>query len=262
MLLRRLMSHFKVQNWLAVALDFGIVVIGVFVGIQVANWNEERKLAAQERSYLSQLHDEIASNHRAVGYQARYTTEVVAAGRRALAYLDSNGDCSGECAELLIDFFHSSQIWGSSNLAAKYRELERLGFPSDAAVREPVQAYYLYLEGWDAVNAFTPAYRESVRGYITPKAFVPLWRDCHAVLDGQLERLSRDCVAELQTLDTGAILRDIHGDPALRQQLRFWLGQNILAEVTYPAMQAHGESAMAAVLAALGKAQIDVARDN
>jgi large-conductance mechanosensitive channel len=30
------------QNWLAVFIDFVIVVIGVFIGIQVANWNDER----------------------------------------------------------------------------------------------------------------------------------------------------------------------------------------------------------------------------
>jgi hypothetical protein len=67
------------------------------------------------------------------------------------------------------------------------------------------------------------------------------------VLDGQLEQLLRGCVADLRSLDTGAMLRDIHADPVLKQQLQFWLGQNILAEVAYPAMQAYGEAAMAAV---------------
>lgn len=39
MLLRRLTEHVKGQNWTAVGLDFLIVVIGVFIGIQVSNWN-------------------------------------------------------------------------------------------------------------------------------------------------------------------------------------------------------------------------------
>ena len=42
MLLRRVMQHVKDQNWTAVAIDFFIVVVGVFVGIQVSNWNEAR----------------------------------------------------------------------------------------------------------------------------------------------------------------------------------------------------------------------------
>lgn len=51
MLLRSITQHVKDQNWFAVSIDFCIVVVGVFIGIQVANWNtslanklEEKKL--------------------------------------------------------------------------------------------------------------------------------------------------------------------------------------------------------------------------
>ena len=40
MLLRRITEHVKTQNWLAVGIDFAIVVVGVFIGIQVSNWND------------------------------------------------------------------------------------------------------------------------------------------------------------------------------------------------------------------------------
>ena len=42
MLLRRITKHVRDQNWFAVSIDFFIVVIGVFIGIQVANWNDAR----------------------------------------------------------------------------------------------------------------------------------------------------------------------------------------------------------------------------
>lgn len=42
MLLRRITEHVKAQNWTAVVLDFVIVVVGVFIGLQVNNWNEAR----------------------------------------------------------------------------------------------------------------------------------------------------------------------------------------------------------------------------
>ena len=48
MILRRLIEHVRAQNWTAVALDFVIVVMGVFIGIQVANWNGERAERRQE----------------------------------------------------------------------------------------------------------------------------------------------------------------------------------------------------------------------
>ena len=98
MLLRRVMKHVRDQNWFAVGIDFLIVVTGVFIGIQVANWNAERQLAARERAYLAQLRDEILGNYSAVDLRMRYNGEVVAAGERALAYLDSDGDCGRTCS--------------------------------------------------------------------------------------------------------------------------------------------------------------------
>ena len=43
MLLRRVIGHVEEQNWAAVALDFFIVVSGVFIGMQLGNWNESRQ---------------------------------------------------------------------------------------------------------------------------------------------------------------------------------------------------------------------------
>ncbi|MBT8473547.1 MAG: hypothetical protein HKP25_10005 [Marinicaulis sp.] len=55
MLLRRVTEHIKTQNWTAVALDFAIVVVGVFIGIQVSNWNDARADRIAEKEYLSRL---------------------------------------------------------------------------------------------------------------------------------------------------------------------------------------------------------------
>ena len=59
MLLRRITKHITDQNWFAVFIDFIIVVVGVFIGIQVANWNTERGEREQERDYLIRLHQDI-----------------------------------------------------------------------------------------------------------------------------------------------------------------------------------------------------------
>jgi hypothetical protein len=55
MLLRRVIEHVRDQNWAAVAIDFAIVVVGVFIGIQVANWNDERGQRLVEADYLAAL---------------------------------------------------------------------------------------------------------------------------------------------------------------------------------------------------------------
>lgn len=43
MLLRRLADAFRQQDWLTVLVEIMIVVMGVFLGLQVNNWNEWRQ---------------------------------------------------------------------------------------------------------------------------------------------------------------------------------------------------------------------------
>ena len=61
-LLRRITQHIKDQNWTAVVLDFVIVVVGVFIGIQVANWNNDRVERIELVDQLSSLHAEFSEN--------------------------------------------------------------------------------------------------------------------------------------------------------------------------------------------------------
>jgi hypothetical protein len=48
MILRSITRHVRDQNWFAVGIDFIIVIVGVFIGIQVANWNAARLEAEEE----------------------------------------------------------------------------------------------------------------------------------------------------------------------------------------------------------------------
>jgi len=61
MILRRVMGHFRKQEWAAIAIDFLIVVFGVFVGLQVNNWNEARKDRKDERFYLARLQEDLVN---------------------------------------------------------------------------------------------------------------------------------------------------------------------------------------------------------
>ena len=42
MISRPLYEHVRTHNCFAVAIDFVIVVVGVFLGVQVSNWNAAR----------------------------------------------------------------------------------------------------------------------------------------------------------------------------------------------------------------------------
>ncbi|NGX17100.1 hypothetical protein [Wenzhouxiangella sp. XN24] len=51
----------KAQNWFAVGLDFVIVVVGVFVGLQVQDWNDSRKERVEEGVLMVRLFEETRS---------------------------------------------------------------------------------------------------------------------------------------------------------------------------------------------------------
>lgn len=60
MILRSVIKHVREQNWVAVGLDFVIVVVGVFIGIQVANWNQQQRDRESEGLYLVRLGQELS----------------------------------------------------------------------------------------------------------------------------------------------------------------------------------------------------------
>lgn len=255
MILRRLVDALRRQDWATVLIEFLIVVIGIFVGLQVNNWNEARVFANQERAYLQQLRDELADNQRALRYQIEFTDAVIDGGRRALERLESGAPCQPRCAELLVDLFHASQVWGTPLATASYEELKRLGLPSDIALREQLQPYYRYLAGWETVNLAPPAFRERIRGHLSPAAFEVLWSGCYRITNGEVEALESGCVETLRSaVDAPTIAASIAADAALPNQLRFWIGQNIYAAIYYPEMSGHADAAIAALDRALGDA--------
>jgi prefoldin subunit 5 len=62
MILRSLTKHVRDQNWFAVFLDFIIVVVGVFIGIQVANWNSALEDQSLRAEYLTQLTEDLEAD--------------------------------------------------------------------------------------------------------------------------------------------------------------------------------------------------------
>ena len=60
MIFRRIKAHVEKENWFAVFIDFAIVVVGVFIGLQVANWNDDRAVKRDQRAMLEQLYADLA----------------------------------------------------------------------------------------------------------------------------------------------------------------------------------------------------------
>ena len=59
MILQRLATSIRKQDWFTVLIETLIVVLGVFLGLQVNNWNEARIERGVEVRILERLHEEI-----------------------------------------------------------------------------------------------------------------------------------------------------------------------------------------------------------
>src|SRR4051812_47615861 len=62
MIQRRLGNRLKQQDWVAVAIELALVVVGVFFGIQAANWNDQRRERALERAYVTRIGQDVRSD--------------------------------------------------------------------------------------------------------------------------------------------------------------------------------------------------------
>jgi len=72
MVLRRLTLHFRSQNWFAVLLDFLIVVVGLFIGLQFDTWWHERISRVAAQDVLEKLHADFVRNGQEVERVSEY----------------------------------------------------------------------------------------------------------------------------------------------------------------------------------------------
>jgi len=59
MILRRFAEALKEQNWTSIWIEFVLLVAGVFLGIQVANWNEARVERELIRGHLAEIAEDL-----------------------------------------------------------------------------------------------------------------------------------------------------------------------------------------------------------
>lgn len=73
MILRRVIQHFRKQEWTAIFIDFVIVVMGVFIGVQVSNWNNARAEEARAALIIEALRQDLRDG---AAVEERFIAEV------------------------------------------------------------------------------------------------------------------------------------------------------------------------------------------
>ena len=79
MILRKLAEAIAEQNWFTVMLEVLIVVVGIFIGLQADDWNQERRDRIDEQLYLAELMEDFEANQTSLDQMTEQLKEILVA---------------------------------------------------------------------------------------------------------------------------------------------------------------------------------------
>ena len=226
MILRKLTANLKTQNWTAVAIDFVIVVLGVFVGVQASNWNQARVEKRDTEHLLKRIEPEIdqilafAANAR--DYYAttrRYAETALAAW---------NGDRTISDNDFVIAAYQASQIHGlnqSQSWAAVFGA-DELRNVDDDRLRIPLARLMAFDVDNLNSNAVASRYREDVRTVIPDAVQQAIRKTCGDRLKSTETfdfALPHSCPLQLPPATARQVAADLHAHSELAGELRLHL---------------------------------------
>ncbi len=223
MLLRRVIEHVRRQEWTAIAIDFVIVVVGVFIGIQVANWNEGRVNDARATRYLERIQSDLEADLGNYRDRISFWAAVSDYGRSGLAYADTGRAGDVTQWDLLLAYFQASQVAEFVTTGTTYEELKsagELGLITNIELRNALGTYYT--NAGNPALSERPAYRQNVRGIIPLDLQLYVWANCYATNEQAKQEL-RDCASPVSEERAAEIVNAIRGDKSLMSELRYWM---------------------------------------
>ncbi|WP_394692114.1 hypothetical protein [Hyphobacterium sp.] len=182
MILRQLSVHVRTQNWIAVGLDFLIVVIGVFVGLQVSNWNDARQDSQEAQSILLRLESDLETE--IIGWQRGVEYYAVARDHGLLALEAYNAEDIADPTAFLVRLYQASQRWNLTSQRGTYDELissGRISLIGDENMRARLANHYLRMSSLQNVLDSSRGefqYRRTVRFYMNNTVQRAIRRDC------------------------------------------------------------------------------------
>jgi hypothetical protein len=146
-MLRRLTQALREQNWTTISVEFVLLVLGVFLGIQAANWNQTRQEHALETEYIARLQRDFSAIDARLSINLTRWESTAAGTVRLINDLDAfrqRGTWPRAKAEMLRDLDAAMGSRIPAPRAASYVELlsaGRLGLLRDSRLREALADY-------------------------------------------------------------------------------------------------------------------------
>ena len=169
----------KSENWTNVAIEFVLVVLGVFLGIVAANWNEERLEKRETEELLEQLDTELTAFVNYIdGLRAYYDSVEVYSDRAKRGWA---GDPAISDTDFVIAAYQASQINAVGNNNAAWSAIfgaDNLRDIDDPVVREALARVMTYDYALVDLSSVSTPYREEVRKVIPDDVQAAIRRRC------------------------------------------------------------------------------------
>jgi len=229
MILRRIAENLRAQNWTNVAIELAIVVVGVFIGMEVSNWNQSRIERRETERMLEQLVPELESQMEFVDSVRTYYATARGYGERALAAW--NGDRKLSDDQFVIAAYQASQITGIGTNAENWALTfggEQLRNIDDPKVRRNIELLVTSDYAPISINAAATPYREQVRRIIPIAVQDRIRRECgDRFLTGKasyvLVVLPERCALRLPPAEAARVAASLRARPDLAQELNWHL---------------------------------------
>ena len=178
MILRQLAEGIQEQNWSTVVLEVLIVVVGIFLGLQVDDWNEGRKDRIEERDYLERLEADFVAHREALTFSIGLSDvrlqqiEMVEAAVRSPAVAAQNPDRFITAVEKAA---WASYLPLEPNAYAELLSTGRMTLLGSRELRDLLVAFYGGVVRWEPILNVTDergAFRRAVAGLLNKEYLV------------------------------------------------------------------------------------------
>jgi len=219
MILRSVVEAIRRQNWIAIAIELVIVVVGVFVGTQVANWNQARVEKAATSRMLVQFAPELQAQIEFFDSSRTYYATARRFADEALAAWRGDRRISDE--RFVIAAYQASQIYGigvnPENWTLTFGG-EQVRNIEDPQVRRNLELVLTQEYGPVQFNSVATPYREQVRRVIPIHIQDLIRQECgdRQIRNTFLTELPATCplrLAPAEAKATAAALRARHDLP-------------------------------------------------
>ena len=225
MILKRLRLEAGQQNWFGVGVDLVILILGVFLGIQVNNWNQDRLDRKVGADYRQRIIADAESNEIDLRNRLTYFRDIKTFAASALAALDRPVEDNPQA--FLTSAYQASQISPRRIRRFAYDEAVTTGNlidVGDARIRDQLANYYIGVETIEVTLQNVTPYREQIRAFMPPAAQEAVRTQCPEGLVATKENyvlntLPVNCVIKLDKADAIRDAKAVRAIPTLRSDL-------------------------------------------